>query len=125
MRTVARAGVRGDEGAALIVTLAFIMASLSALELVHRRTLALMQVEQNEEAVEAAQEALPRGMAQALVLLETGLPPADDYICSLPESGGAPRATAHFLKDDAEWRVTVSTGASASPACPADFGGEG
>ncbi len=116
-----------DSGMALMLTMVFIVLSLSAASLLCHRVQALMQVCENETYLDKSQPVLNVGMARALTLLETGEPPQKNYDCLLilKELTGAPVVKLSYERDGNKKYVVTVTSGQGGPggACPDSFAG--
>jgi hypothetical protein len=110
-----------------MLVLVFVMLFLMLLGVTYRQMAMLLRAEAARTVQGDCSEGSTRALALALALLETGLPPAQPYVCgvTLATSRGPLPFTVIFTSGDGTtWRVSAapSLPGEAAPSMPAVFG---
>ena len=104
----------------------FLVLMLAMTGVVHRHLSSVLRIEKARIQAEQRDEALMHALAQAMALIETGLPPSDPYVCSttIVTSQGSESITVTFAQELNEiWSVHAApTAPDATPQpMPASF----
>ncbi|HVE12781.1 MAG TPA: hypothetical protein VNI01_05260 [Elusimicrobiota bacterium] len=117
---------RSERGSAFLLAMVFIVIALTSITLLHRRIRTLLASVQSESAIDDAQELRLLALSEALTLLESGSPSAEEYGCrlSVRRSGQSTTFAVDYKTDGDNWSVSVSSTdvAGGLPACPGTFG---
>ena len=113
-------------GFAMMLVLVFIVLFLGLLGVALRQTAAALRIESVRIMQTERDEGSIHAVALGLTLLETGLPPADPYVCGvdITTSSGVRSFTVTFASEGVgQWSVkSVATGEGESPQpMPATF----
>lgn len=118
------AGLRNERGAALLLVLVFNLLSLAAISVFHQRIRTVLCVVESEVSQDKLGD-LELGLAQALSLMETGLPPENSYACAWVFRRLHENSTLHFefrQQKPWEWSVAVHKPDMRDlPTCPEAF----
>jgi len=104
-------------GYALMTVSLFLVLMLAMTSVVHRHLASALRIEKARILAEHRDETLMHALAQAMALMETGLPPSDPYVCAtlIDTSQGPESITVTFANEANEiWSVHVA------PTAPGD-----
>ena len=115
-------------GYAMMLVLMFIVLFLALLGVVYREVASALRIESLHSLQVRRDEGSVQAMARALALLDSGLPPANPYVCgvTIDTPGGPEALTVTFTTEDGvTWQVQSSPTAAgeAPPPMPGFFGG--
>ena len=114
-------------GYAMVLVLMFIVLFLALLGVVYRDLSGSLRIESLHALEQRRDEGTIAALARALALLESGLPPANPYACSvtIDTSAGPQAFTVAFASEDGvTWQVQSSptVAGQTAPPMPAYFG---
>jgi len=97
----------------------FLVLMLAMTSVVHRHLASALRIEKARILAEHRDETLMHALAQAMALMETGLPPSDPYVCAtlIDTSQGPESITVTFVNEaDEIWSVHAApTAPGATP----------
>jgi hypothetical protein len=113
-------------GYAMVLVLLFLILMFSLMTLAYGRLGAALRAESVRAKKVQRDEGSTQALAQALALLETGLPPSNPYSCTTNIStslGASPFTVTFALQSDKIWKVesTPTAPGEILPAMPATF----
>ncbi len=108
MNSTHRSKRSARRGYALMTVSLFLVLMLAMTGVVHRHLSSVLRIEKARVQAEQRDEALLHALAQALALIETGLPPSNPYVCAttINTSQGLESITLTFAQEHNEiWSV--------------------
>jgi hypothetical protein len=124
--------LRKQHGLVFMTTVAFVFLGLLSMMVIQRKMQTYINVLQAENRAAASEDGQHLAMAQALSVLQTGLPPGSPvtYNLQLNALSGTPVFTVLYEEItgtptcsvvEPNWKVTVEPGNGANPALPDHF----